>query len=137
MNEKKAAKGNESGKIAVIRIKGPIMIGSGKEDTLKMLKLYRKNYCVIVNKSPSVMGMLRKVENCVTWGDVGDSTVKELAEKRGEKTKKGGKEAAKPYFRLSPPRGGFERKGIKVPFSLGGAFGDRKDKINALIRRML
>ena len=34
-------------------------------------------------------------------------------------------------------KGGFERKGTKMPFHLGGALGNRKEKINDLIRRML
>lgn len=142
MNEEKPeteAKPNEQskGKIAVIRIKGLTKVGHEKEDTLNMLKLYRKNFCVVLDKTPSIVGMVKKVEDKVTWGEVDDSTIKEISSKRGEKTKEDGKEAMKPYFRLHPPRGGFERKGIKVPFSLGGAMGYRGDKINDLIKRML
>lgn len=130
-------KAQAKGKIAAIRIKGPIKTGSEKNDTFKMLKLYRKNYCVVLDKTPSIVGMVKKVGDNVTWGEIDDSTLKELTAKRGEKTKKDGKEALKPFFRLSPPKGGFERKGIKVPFSLGGALGYRGEKINDLIRRML
>jgi large subunit ribosomal protein L30 len=43
----------------------------------------------------------------------------------------------KPFFKLSPPLKGFERKGIKTPFSLGGALGYRKDHINELVERMI
>ena len=43
----------------------------------------------------------------------------------------------KNFFRLSPPVKGFDRKGIKVQFSLGGALGYRKEKINDLIKRMV
>jgi large subunit ribosomal protein L30 len=83
------------------------------------------------------MGMVKKVDDLITWGEVNDSTIKELKEKRGEKTKNKGKEELKKFFRLSPPKGGFERKGIKVPFKIGGALGYRGDKINDLIKRML
>lgn len=41
------------------------------------------------------------------------------------------------FFKLTPPKGGFERKGTKRPFSLGGALGYRKEKINDLIKKML
>lgn len=41
------------------------------------------------------------------------------------------------FFHLHPPRGGFERKGIKAPFSIGGSLGYRGNAINALIERML
>jgi large subunit ribosomal protein L30 len=43
----------------------------------------------------------------------------------------------KPVFRLNPPLKGFERKGIKKPYSVGGALGNRGDKINELIGRMI
>ena len=43
----------------------------------------------------------------------------------------------KPVFRLNPPRGGFERRGIKKPRSLGGALGYRGDKIKELLGRMV
>ncbi len=131
------SKSAASQKLAVIRLRGPIKMDTKKEDTLKMLKLHRKNYCIIIDKNPSMVGMLEKVKSCITWGEIDNSTLKELTEKRGEKTKKDGKEQLKPFFRMHPPIGGFERKGIKVPFSHGGAFGDRKEKINDLIRRML
>jgi large subunit ribosomal protein L30 len=57
---------------------------------------------------------------------VNDETAKAL-----EKRKKG------KYYALNPPKGGFERKGTKIPFKLGGAYGYRADKINDLIKRML
>lgn len=43
----------------------------------------------------------------------------------------------KPFFRLSPPVGGHERKGIKKPYSLGGALGYRGKEINELLGRMI
>jgi large subunit ribosomal protein L30 len=46
-------------------------------------------------------------------------------------------EGLKRVFRLNPPRKGFERKGIKKPFKQGGALGNRGDKINLLLERML
>ena len=46
-------------------------------------------------------------------------------------------EGLKPIFRLNPPKKGFEREGIKKPYTLGGALGDRKEKIKDLIVRMI
>ena len=43
----------------------------------------------------------------------------------------------KPHYTLSPPRGGFGRKGVKTAFGKSGALGNRKEKINDLIMRML
>jgi large subunit ribosomal protein L30 len=113
-------------KLAIIRIKGPLRVPSGVEDTMKMLNLNKKFACTIIEDNPSVKGMIKKVEHLITWGDINDETIK-LLEKR--KRGKG--------FALHPPRGGFERKGIKMPFKLGGAYGYRAEKINDLIKRML
>jgi len=43
----------------------------------------------------------------------------------------------KPVFRLHPPEKGYERKGIKKPYSKGGALGYRSDKINNLLKKMI
>jgi large subunit ribosomal protein L30 len=43
----------------------------------------------------------------------------------------------KHYFRLNPPRKGFEREGIKQPYNLGGAIGPRGDKMKELLERMI
>jgi len=43
----------------------------------------------------------------------------------------------KKFFKLHPPRGGFERMGIKKPYTVGGVLGYRGDKINLLIKKML
>jgi len=43
----------------------------------------------------------------------------------------------KHMFRLNPPTGGHERKGIKKPYALGGALGYRGKEINELIGRMI
>ena len=43
----------------------------------------------------------------------------------------------KKVFRLNPPIKGFERKGIKKPFTSGGVLGYRGVKINDLISRMI
>ncbi|MHA2362437.1 MAG: 50S ribosomal protein L30 [Candidatus Hodarchaeales archaeon] len=42
----------------------------------------------------------------------------------------------KPFFRLHPPRKGYDRAGIKKPYTLGGALGYRGENINDLIKRM-
>lgn len=125
-------------KIAVVRVRGLTGIRKDMKDTLSMLRLYKKNYCVILNNTPSIIGMIKKVNDYVTYGLIDEETLKLLVEKRGEKKKDSkGKEALRPFFRLSPPRKGFGRKGIKFPFNVSGALGDRKEKINDLIKRMI
>lgn len=115
-------------KLAVIRIRGPVHVKGEIEDTMKMLNLKTKFHCVVVEDTPSVKGMINKARSYITWGEVNDEALKLLEAKK----KKGMK-----YVALHPPKGGFEHKGIKIPFGVGGALGNRKDKINALLKRML
>lgn len=123
-------------RMAVILIRSMINKRTEVRDTLAMLRLHRQNVCSIHPKTPSVLGMLRKIKDCTTFGEINEETYKLLCEKRGEKDPNN-KDALKPYFRLSPPRGGFERKGTKKPFNVGGSLGYRGEKINDLIRSML
>ncbi len=119
--------------IAVIRIRGPVNINTEVTQTLRLLRLLRKHTCVVLKVKPETKGMLLKAKDYITWGEISEGTHKELIEKRGEKNPEG---KLKPFFRLSPPRGGFERKGIKKPNSKGGALGARKD-MDKLIKRMI
>ena len=103
-----------------------------------MLNLFRKNSCIIKDKTPSILGMVKKVENYVTWGEIEEETLKVLREKHLQKTKdKEGNLVEKKFFRLNPPKKGFGRKGIKVGYSKKGALGYRGPDINDLIRRMV
>jgi large subunit ribosomal protein L30 len=143
-----------SKKIAVIQIRGVIKTVGTVKDTLTMLKLYNKNYCVVVEATPQNLGMIKKVKDFVTYGEVEDSVLNDLIAKRGEEytgpeTDTKGKieykrkyfesngKKYKKYFRLCPPRKGYGRKGIKTPFTKGGALGYRGTKINDLIKRMI
>ncbi|NQV08604.1 uL30 family ribosomal protein [Candidatus Woesearchaeota archaeon] len=123
-------------KIGIIRIRGGIGINKNIKDTLDMLKLHKKHFCVIIENTPSNMGMIKKAKDYITWGELNEDTIKELISKRSEPNPKDPKRTKK-FFRLNSPKKGYERKGIKVPFSVGGALGYRKDKINDLIKRML
>lgn len=125
-----------SKKIAVIRIRGTTGVKEKIERTLTMLHLQKRNTCTVIENRPEMVGMLQVVKDFTTWGEIDEETYNLLVEKRGEKDPKDDKKI-KPFFRLNSPQKGFERKGIKYPFSLGGALGDRKEKINGLIKRMV
>jgi large subunit ribosomal protein L30 len=114
--------------IAVVRIRGSIDVNTQILDTLKMLHLWKKNSCIVFVPSASAMGMLIKAKDYITWGEINQETLSLLTEKRKAKEKS---------FHLNPPRKGFGRKGIKVPFNKGGALGYRGEKMNDLIQRML
>ncbi len=125
-------------KLALIRIRGETGLRGELKTTLSLLRLMRNNVCVIVPASAAYMGMVKKISNFTAWGEIDEETERLLKEKRGEKTKDAqGKSVLKPFFRLNPPKGGFERKGIKKPYSMGGALGYRGNAINELIKRMI
>ena len=120
--------------IAVIRIRGLIGVNKKIKDTLNLLRLRKKHVCVVLNNSSSNMGMLRKIKDYTTYGELDKETEQELISKRGKKDKEA---KLKPFFELAPPKGGFERNGIKKSFQQGGVLGYRASKINDLIKRML
>ncbi len=154
-------------RIIIVRIRGSIDVNYKVKDTLKMLRLFKKNSCSIFNNSESVIGMLKIIKDYTTWGELDKDTFKLLLEKRGklvgnkqlnedylkEKLNYGFDAFAedfinfkkelkdvpglKQFFRLMPPIKGYERAGIKKPFSMGGALGYRKEKINDLVKRMV
>ncbi len=139
--------------LAAVRVRGLVGIKSTVESSLRMLRLYKKNYCCVVPNNPQYAGMLKSAKDYITWGDIDAETFKALVEKRGEEFK--GRESdsknkikyndffvvenkkIKKYFRLNAPKKGFGRKGIKHPYQMGGALGYRGEAINDLIKRMI
>src|SRR3989338_4261494 len=144
---------NSQKQLAVIRIRGLTGMRVKIEDTLQMLRLYKKNYCCVLPHNHVYIGMLKKAKDYITWGEIDDETFNTLVSKRGEEFN--GRETdskekinyndfisinnkkIKKYFRLNSPKRGFERKGIKHSFQQGGALGYRGTAINDLIKRMV
>lgn len=147
---------------AVIRIRGEAK--REVEDTLKMLRLKKLNNCVILPETPDFKGMLQKVKDFVTWGEIDKDTLVELLKKRlrtGEKrvdekvlkeltnfdsfegfasaliegkVKLKDFEKLNPVFRLTPPSKGF--KSVKEYYPKGD-LGYRGKAVNELIKRMI
>jgi len=140
---------------AVIRIRGTVNVAPRIKKGLLMMNLKRANNLSLWKEDAHSLGMINKVKDYVAFGKVTDEVLKELIKERArpvietekvdskkafEEIKKGKslKEAGiKNIFTMSPPQGGFERNGIKTPFKLGGALGNRGEKINDLIKRMM
>lgn len=113
--------------IAVIRIKGQTGVRKDIKETLFRLRLRKKYSCIVIKPSKIELGMLKKVRNCVAYGEIDEEVYKKLVDKRKTKIKN--------FFRLHPPRKGIDSKlhfGVKK-----GVLGNNKDKINNLIERML
>jgi large subunit ribosomal protein L30 len=121
---------NDNKELAVILVRSIIGLKPDHKNTLKLLNLMHKNGCVIIPDTPSYKGMLQKVKDFVTWGNISSETKKILIEKKK-------KDENQKLFRLSPPKKGYGSAGIKMPYSVKGALGNRGDNINELIMRMI
>ena len=113
-------------KLAVVRIRSSACCTYGVLRTLKLLNLESKNSCVIIEETPAVKGMLQKVKHMITWGPADDATIKAM-----EKKKRGRR------YCLQPPRKGFGKKGVKMPFRSKGSLGNRDKSISDLLKRMI
>ena len=140
--------------ICVIRIRGQVGLNKNIKETLNRLRLKKKYSCIVLHKpTKEKLGMIKKIENFVAFGEIDKETYKLLIEKRGksinksvplkidkilegfEKGKTDEELNLKAYFRLHPPRGGIE---AKKHFKVGkGVLGNNKKEINKLIKRML
>ena len=149
-----------------VRVRGESDISQEIRDTLNMLRLTRNCHATLIDDRPSYTGMLHKVQNCVTWGEISKENIALLLKKRGRiiGNKKLTEEYAqelsykslgdlaeatykveveysrlpkvKPVFRLHPPKKGFKGK-VKRSYAAGGVTGYRGEAINDLIKRMV
>lgn len=141
--------------LAVVRLRGTVKARKIEEDTLKLLRLHRKMHCVLLPETKDFLGMIQKAKDYITWGKISDGALELLIAKRGRKAgnvrlteeeaekifselkinKKISEFGVKPVFRLSPPSKGFKFS-IKQHFPRG-ELGNRKEKINELLLRMI
>lgn len=152
--------------LAVVRVRGIPNASRDVRETLEMLHLFRVSHTTLLDDRPAYIGMLRKAQHHITWGEISKDNValllkekgrlmgnKELtdeyAQKIGYKTLDDLAEAlykaevelknlhdVKPVFRLHPPSKGYKGKTIKS-YRMGGATGPRGEAINDLIKRMI
>ena len=150
----------------VVRVRGTVNINSEIKDTMKMLRLNRVNHCVIIPNTKIYLGMLQKVKDYVTWGEIAPEMLAKMLIHRGRLV--GDKKISDKYLKSNSDfksimsfakalSSGETRysdlkdikpvirlhpprqgyEGIKRSFQVGGALGYRGDKINALIDRMI
>jgi large subunit ribosomal protein L30 len=152
--------------LAVIRIRGIPTAMPDIRDTLKMLHLNRVSHAILVDDRPAYIGMLRKAQHYLTWGEISKENIvlllkergrlvgdKELtdeyAQKVGYKTLEDLAEALykadveykglpdiKSVFRLHPPSKGYKGT-VRKSFRMGGSSGPCGEAINDLIKRMI
>ncbi|MCL5788486.1 MAG: 50S ribosomal protein L30 [Candidatus Marsarchaeota archaeon] len=140
--------------IGIVRIKGTVKVPKHVAETLRRLKLDRRNSMCIQYDTPSIKGMLGLVEPYVAWGELEDELLTDLLVKRGRtrgnhrltenltslgfntvdelvaaikagKLKECVRKGFSSTLRLTPPSGGFKGE-LKRPASQGGAWGYHK-----------
>ncbi|MCX6818998.1 MAG: uL30 family ribosomal protein [Candidatus Aenigmarchaeota archaeon] len=106
--------------LAVVRIRGKP--GTRKEiaDTLRLLGLKEMNNLAILPRTESILGMIKKTESKVAWGELSEELIERFKDKRTVK--------------LKPPKGGL--KSVRR-FYPKGDLGYRGKEINELIKKMI
>ncbi len=149
---------------AVLRLRGSKNKSKKVLDTLDMLRLRKVNHCTIVPEEDHYEGMLNKVKDMVTWGEIEKMSLGRLILLRSGLDKKSVKKRVEDetqyesvmdfagavakgessmdsipdldnLFRLHPPRGGY--RSVKKPYNSGGSLGYRGQAINDLLVKML
>ncbi len=151
---------------AVIQVRSLINIRKDIRRTLELLRLNRVNHCIILHEDAISKGMLQKVKDYVTWGEIKPEVLARMILTRGKL--EGGVQITPAYIKSNTEFGtplDFSKavvdgqikyssleavkplfrlhpplkgyEGIKRAYNVGGALGYRGDNINDLILRML
>ena len=70
--------------LAVIRMRGRTGIRHDMDQTTRLLNLNRINHMVIIPENETYRGMLQKVKDYVTWGEIEKSTLTLLLQHRSQ-----------------------------------------------------
>jgi len=70
--------------LAVVRVRGTVGVRGDVKDTLRMLYLTRTNHCTMLWENTSSLGMLTKVKDYVTWGELDEESAEKILRNRGE-----------------------------------------------------
>jgi large subunit ribosomal protein L30 len=151
--------------LIVVNLHGLINTPSGPRKTLIELGIGKRFAATVVSDDPTTMGALELCKEYVAWSTIDAELLASLLKTRGkvsnakpldaEKLKELGAkdhaelaskmikdgtrlsslEGVKPFFGLSPPRGGFKRSSRRQ-FRQGGVLG-KNPKLPDILRRML
>ncbi|MGN1044945.1 MAG: 50S ribosomal protein L30 [Candidatus Methanomethylophilaceae archaeon] len=151
---------------AVIRVRGQPDVNYDIEYTMKLLGINKVNHCAIVPENAVTKGMLQKIKDYTTYGEINEETLTKLIRVRGRlegdrmitdeylaenSDFKTVEELAKAIIENDYRMKDLEKgkpvfrlhppvkgyEGNKRSYKNGGALGYRGDAINALIARML
>lgn len=151
---------------AVVRVRGSVNIERSIKETMRQMRLGKVNHCVLLPSDDSMKGMLQKVKDYVTWGEVEPAVLVELLRSRGrlagdapltdqslasaskyktvDEFAKGLAGGAAFLYEVRGLKPLFRlhpplkgHGGIKRSFRAGGSLGYRGKEINALLLKMI
>jgi large subunit ribosomal protein L30 len=152
--------------LAIVRVRGHAKIQHQAVETMEFLRLNRVNHCVVLPQNATTSGMLQRVKDYVTWGELGHEALAKMLFQKGEVVGGGrltdayvkdnssytsilslAKAVEKGEAKLTDVKGlkpvirlPPPRKGFrntKRGFADGGSLGNRGKEIETLIDRML
>ncbi|MCL4552951.1 MAG: uL30 family ribosomal protein [Candidatus Marsarchaeota archaeon] len=131
--------------LAVVRVRGTIGVRRDISETLSRLRLKRVNNMIFIFGTRSNLGMIKKCNDFITYGEVDQALVEKVLSKKLVKVGRedllamaSGKKVVKDVvalpIRLHPPTHGYES--TKRAYSVKGSLGYRGAAIGKLISRM-
>ncbi|MFX1562000.1 MAG: 50S ribosomal protein L30 [Promethearchaeota archaeon] len=69
--------------IAVVRVRSVIGQRKDIKETVRLLNLTRVHHAIIIDNRQTNIGMLQKVKDTITWGEIDSPTLARLLRKRG------------------------------------------------------
>ena len=151
---------------AIIRVRGIVNVNPDTKRTLELLRLTKINHCTLLEENNVYKGMIQKVKDFTTWGEIDKETLTKLMESRGMLV--GDKQITEDHIKSATSYNTFEKlsqaildnkfrykdipdvkplfrlsppkkgyKSIKRSFTKSGALGYRGKEINKLIGRMI
>jgi len=151
--------------LLVVRIRGTINVREPVKKVLEQLHLTKRFRATIIPDTPDYRGMLKLAKDHIAWCPVDASFISKLIEKRGRKegwkplslkeiekmnfksfsdivrSLENGEislkevKGIKPFFALSPPKGGFKRS-TRRQYSQGGVLGEFPELIS-IVEKMI
>jgi large subunit ribosomal protein L30 len=131
--------------VVAVRIRGRVGVRSSTAETLSRLRLGKPNACTLMRMDSSYMGMLKKCNNYIEYGEIDSATLEKLLGKHASGIDaKAVMDGSYPLqdlrksmpFMLHAPRHGY-RRSIKKGCAQGGSLGYAGTKVNELVTRMV
>ncbi len=156
---------DKKGSLLVVRVRGTINTPTPVRTTLLQLRLFKRHTATIIPDTPIYRGMLQTAKDWISWSSIDPATVEKILISRGQKiggkkinsedfkpwgfksikdmsksistgeTALKNIEGLKPFFRLSPPKGGY-KVSTRRSSGQGGILGQYSNLLT-LTERML